>query len=94
MATNYPYYIPTRMDGGVLRKIFGNTKFKSFQEALDTVIYRYERLSGYYNGKDLLANEQIVFLEYTGTFKSNIVGILNRGKDSLVYINTPVVTSK
>lgn len=82
------------MDGGILRKIFGDTKFKSFQEAFDTVVYRYERLSNYYHGKDLLANEQIVFIEYTGSFKSNIVGILNHGKDNLIYINTPVVTSK
>lgn len=89
MTTNYPYYIPTWMDGGILHKIFGDMKFKSFQEALNAVLYRHERLSDYYHGRDLLAEQQIVFLEYTGSFKSNIIGILNHGKDNLVFMGVP-----
>lgn len=89
METKYPYYVPTRMDGGVLHKICGDRKFKSFQEAFDTVIYKYEHLSGHYHGRDHLADEQIVFLEYIGTFKSNIIGILNHGKDNLIFMGIP-----
>lgn len=94
MATNYPYYVPTRMDGGILHKIFGDTKFKSFQDALNAVLYKYERLESYYHGKDILAKEQIVFLEYTGSFKSNIIGILNHGKNNLTFIGVPKKLAK
>lgn len=92
MATNYPYYIPVRLDGGQLKKIFGQSKFNTFMDAvnaLKTKCHRMESILG-----NLFARNQFVILEYTNLYDSKIVAIFNYAEDKLIYVNMPVVMSK
>ena len=45
MAQNYPYYVAAFMDGGVLRKIFNDTKFKTYNNCVNATKDRYEQFS-------------------------------------------------
>ena len=70
--TNYPYYIATRYNAGILNKIaFGvrkGRKFKTWSDCAEAV----KR----YNGRHSIANEQqILILEYSDQYESKIIEI-------------------
>lgn len=93
MATNYPYYIPTYMEAGQMKKIFGQSKFHACADAINALKKRYKMVEDCLNTK-LMDKKQFVILEYASTYDSKIVAIINFGEDNLVYVNTPIVLSK
>lgn len=84
----YPYYVAALMDAGVLRKIFNNTKFKSYNDAVNATKNRAERFEKF-GGRNFFNNSQIVILEYTEIYKGRIVTLFTDGNE--VKISIPKV---
>jgi len=84
----YPYYVAALMDAGVLRKIFNDTKFKSYNDAVNATKNRAERFEKF-GGRNFFNNSQIVILEYTEIYKGRIVTIFTNGNE--VEISMPKV---
>lgn len=89
MSNNYPYYVATFMDGETLRKIFNDTKFKTYNKCVTATKDRYERFSKLWNGKNPFYENQIAILEYTATYQGRIVTLFTNGNE--VNISTPKV---
>ena len=85
----YPYYISAFMDAGVLRKIFNDKKFKTYNEAVNAMKNKYERLSKIWGGKNSFYTSQIAILEYTQEYKGRIVTLFTDGNE--VEISIPKV---
>ena len=85
----YPYYISAFMDAGILRKIFNDKKFKTYNEAVNAMKNKYERLSKICGGKNLFYENQIAILEYTQEYKGRIVTLFTNGNE--VEISMPKV---
>lgn len=70
--TNYPYYIATTYDAGILVKIkFGvkdGKKFKTWSDCANAIRRRYKNFP---NTK----NQQILILEYSNQYESKIIEI-------------------
>ena len=75
----YPYYVSAFMNAGVLRKIFNDKKFKTYNEAVNAMKHKYERLSKICGGKNSFYTSQIAILEYTNTYQSRIKTIFTNG---------------
>ena len=86
--TNYPYYIPAQVDGGILRKLFNNKKFKTHNDAVEAMTNRYENLAEITNYNAFL-NTQNVILEYTAEYQGLIVSIYTNG--DYTFIKAPQV---
>lgn len=84
----YPYYVAALMDAGVLRKIFNDTKFKSYNDAVNATKNRAERFEKF-GGRNFFNNSQIVILEYTEIYKGRIVTLFTDGNE--VEISIPKV---
>lgn len=84
----YPYYVAALMDAGVLRKIFNDTKFKSYNDAVNATKNRAERFEKF-GGRNFFNNSQIVILEYTEIYKGRIVTLFTDGNE--VKISIPKV---
>ena len=84
----YPYYVATFMDAGILRKIFNDRKFKSYNDIVNATKKRYENL-GKITGNNNFFKSQIAILEYTEEYKGRIVTLFTDGKE--VLITTPKV---
>jgi len=84
----YPYYISAFMDAGILRKIFNDKKFKTYNEAVNATKNRAERFEKF-GGRNFFNDSQIVILEYTEIYKGRIVTIFTNGNE--VEISTPKV---
>ena len=67
----YPYYVSVFMDAGILRKIFNDKKFKTYNEAVNAMKNKYERLSKIWGDKNLFFENQIAILEYTQEYRRN-----------------------
>jgi len=89
MTQSYPYYIATFMDAGVLRKIFNDSKFKTYNKCVDATIAHYERLAKIYKGDNRFYKNQIAIIEYTEEYKGRIVTLFTNGNK--VEISTPKV---
>ena len=85
----YPYYVSVFMDAGILRKIFNDKKFKTYNEAVNAMKNKYERLSKIWGGKNLFFENQIAILEYTQEYKGRIVTLFTNGNE--VEISMPKV---
>ena len=85
----YPYYAAIFMDAGILRKIFNDKKFKTYNEAVNAMKNKYERLSKIWGGKNLFFENQIAILEYTQEYKGRIVTLFTNGNE--VEISIPKV---
>lgn len=85
----YPYYVSVFMDAGILRKIFNDKKFKTYNEAVNAMKNKYERLSKIWGGKNLFFENQIAILEYTQKYKGRIVTLFTNGNE--VEISIPKV---
>ena len=85
----YPYYISAFMDAGILRTIFNDKKFKTYNEAVGAMKNKYERLSKIWGGKNLFFENQIAILEYTQEYKGRIVTLFTNGNE--VEISIPKV---
>jgi len=85
----YPYYISAYIDAGILRKIFNDKKFKTYNDAVNATKNRYERLSKIWGGKNHFFDNQIAILEYTQQYKGRIVTLFTDGNE--VEISTPKV---
>ena len=85
----YPYYVATFMDAGILRKIFNDKKFKTYNEAVNAMKNKYEQLSKIWGGKNLFYENQIAILEYTQEYKGRIVTLFTNGNE--VEISMPKV---
>ena len=85
----YPYYISVFMDAGILRKIFNDKKFKTYNEAVNAMKNKYEQLSKIWGGKNLFFENQIAILEYTQEYKGRIVTLFTNGNE--VEISIPKV---
>ena len=81
----YPYYVVAYMDAGVLRKIFNDKKFKSYNEAENAMYKRYERLTKIW-GHNNFYTSQIAILEYTQEYKGRIVTLFTDGKEIEISI--------
>ena len=81
----YPYYIPAQMDGGILQKLFGNKKFKSHNEAVDTMINRYKKLELITN-HNLFLTTQNAILEYTAKYQGRIISLYTDGEYTVVKV--------
>ena len=79
----YPYYVAALMDAGVLRKIFNDTKFKSYNDAVNATKNRAERFEKF-GGRNFFNSSQIVILEYTEIYKGRIVTIFTNGVPTIV----------
>ena len=84
----YQYYVAALMDAGVLRKIFNDTKFKSYNDAVNATKNRAERFEKF-GGRNFFNNSQIVILEYTEIYKGRIVTLFTDGNE--VKISIPKV---
>ena len=84
----YPYYVAALMDAGILRKIFNDKKFKTYNEAVNATKNRAERFEKF-GGRNFFNNNQIVILEYTEIYKGRIVTIFTNGNE--VEISIPKV---
>ena len=84
----YPYYVSVFMDAGVLRKIFNDKKFKTYNDAVNATKNRAERFEKF-GGRNFFNDSQIVILEYTEIYKGRIVTIFTNGNE--VEISTPKV---
>ena len=89
MAQNYPYYVAAFMDAGVLRKIFNDTKFKTYNNCVKATKDRYERFSKLWSGKNPFFEVQVAILEYTKEYQGRIVTLFTDGNE--VNISTPKV---
>ena len=58
----YPYYISAYIDAGILRKIFNDKKFKTYNDAVNAMKNRYERLSKIWGGKNLFFEIKLLYL--------------------------------
>ena len=85
----YPYYISAFMDAGILRKIFNDKKFKTYNECVNATKDRYEKFSKIWEGKNFFYKNQIAILEYTQEYKGRIVTLFTDGNE--VKILTPKV---
>ena len=85
----YPYYVSVFMDGGILRKIFNDKKFKTYNEAVNAMKNKYERLSKIWGGKNYFFDNQIAILEYTQQYQGRIVTLFTDGNE--VEISMPKV---
>lgn len=85
----YPYYISAYIDAGILRKIFNDKKFKTYNDAVNAMQNKYERLSKISGCKNLFFKNQIAILEYTQEYKGRIVTLFTDGNE--VEISTPKV---
>lgn len=85
----YPYYISVYIDAGILRKIFNDKKFKTYNDAVNAMKNKYERLSKIWGGKNHFFDNQIAILEYTQQYKGRIVTLFTDGNE--VEISTPKV---
>ena len=85
----YPYYISAYIDAGILRKIFNDKKFKTYNDAVNATKNRYERLSKIWGGKNHFFDNQIAILEYTQQYQGRIVTLFTNGNE--VEILTPKV---
>ena len=81
----YPYYVATLMDAGVLRKIFNDTKFKSYNDAVNAIKKRAEKYEKFV-GRNFFSNCQIVILEYTQEYKGRIVTLFTDGNEIEIVI--------
>ena len=81
----YPYYVAALMDAGVLRKIFNDTKFKSYNDAVNATKNRAERFEKF-GGRNFFNNSQIVILEYTEIYKGRIVTLFTDGNEVKISI--------
>lgn len=89
MAQNYPYYVATFMDAGVLRKIFNDSKFKTYNKCVNATKNRYEQFSKLWGGKNPFFEVQVAILEYTKEYQGRIVTLFTDGNE--VNISTPKV---
>ena len=85
MAQNYPYYIPVQMDGGVLRKLFSNKKFKTHNDAVEAMTNKYKSLAEITN-QNLFLTTQNAILEYTQEYQGRIVSLYTDGEYTFVSI--------
>ena len=86
---DYPYYVATFMDAGVLHKIFNDTKFKTYNSCVKATKDRYERFSKLWSGKNPFFEVQVAILEYTKEYQGRIVTLFTDGNE--VQISTPKV---
>jgi len=84
----YPYYVSAFMDAGVLRKIFNNTKFKSYNSVVNATKKRYEALANITKHNSFFTS-QVAILEYTEEYKGRIVTLFTDGNE--VEISMPKV---
>ena len=78
----YPYYIVVYFDSGVLKKLFHDTKFKSFTDAVNAMTFRVKRFPNF------MKDNQVMILEYTMTYQGRITTIYNYGET--VFVNNPI----
>ena len=79
----YPYYIPVQMDGGILRKLFGNKKFMSHNEAVEAMTNRYKNLDEITNHNSFLTTQNAI-LEYTAEYQGRIISLYTDGEYTFV----------
>lgn len=84
----YPYYIPVQMDGGILRKLFSNKKFKSHNEAVEAMTNRYKKLELITNHNSFLTTQNAI-LEYTAEYQGRIISLYTDGE--YTFVKTPQV---
>ena len=89
MAQNYPYYVATFMDAGILRKVFNDTKFKTYNKCVNATKDRYERFAKFCGGKNAFYEAQVAILEYTKEYQGRIITLFTDGNE--VNISTPKV---
>ena len=89
MTQNYPYYVATFMDAGVLRKIFNDTKFKTYNKCVAATKDRYERFAKLWGGKNVFNEVQVAILEYTKEYQGRIVTLFTNGNET--NISEPVI---
>ena len=79
--TNYPYYMVTCFDAGVLVKFRFETrngkKFKTSEEALDAV--------GKFKAAHKNYDKQICIIEYTDQYQANIKYVINNNELTAIY---------
>ena len=85
MTQNYPYYIPVQMDGGILRKLFSNKKFKTHNDAVEAMTNKYKSLAEITN-QNLFLTTQNAILEYTQEYQGRIVSLYTDGEYTFVSI--------
>lgn len=81
----YPYYIPVQIDGGILRKLFSNKKFKSHNEAVEAMTNHYKNLERITNHNSFLTTQNAI-LEYTGEYQSRIISLYTDGEYTFVKV--------
>ena len=86
MAQNYPYYIPAQIDGGILRKLFNNKKFKTHNDAVEAMTNRYKNLAEITNHNSFLTTQNVI-LEYTAEYQGYIVSIYTNGE--YIFVKSP-----
>ena len=85
MAQSYPYYIPVQMDGGILRKLFSNKKFKTHNDAVEAMTNKYKSLAEITNHNSFLTTQNAI-LEYTQEYQGRIVSLYTDGNYTLVSV--------
>lgn len=85
MAQNYPYYIPVQMDGGILKKLFSNKKFKTHNDAVEAMTNKYKNIANITNQNSFLTTQNAI-LEYTQEYQGRIVSLYTDGEYTFVKV--------
>ena len=81
----YPYYIPVQMDGGILKKLFSNKKFKTHNDAVEAMINKYKSIANITNQNSFLTTQNAI-LEYTQEYQGRIVSLYTDGEYTFVKV--------
>lgn len=83
--TNYPYYIATRYNAGILNKIaFGVRKGRKFKTWSDCA----EAIRQYQKNFSIAKEQQILILEYSNQYESKIIEICQG--DEWISVAAPI----
>ena len=83
--TNYPYYIATRYNAGILNKIeFGVRKGRKFKTWSDCA----EAIRQYQKNFPITKEQQILILEYSNQYESKIIEICQG--DEWISVAAPI----
>lgn len=80
--TKYPYYILAYFDAGILRKVFNDKKFDTYNDCHNAYErrlnnYKKDPFCGRYY--EAMSKQQYMILEYTDQYKGKIINIIENG---------------
>ena len=76
--TRYPYYIVSYFTGGILKKLFNDKKFNTYEDAWEALWKKMMRLDDVMK-KNFFEKNQVMIVKYEDLYTSKIVSIYDNG---------------